>query len=66
MTNNQYSHIGDSVPTTDSQDKLSLEVEKALLFSLEKRGLITTGQRDQCILELEKQYMKELQKLQLA
>ena len=56
----EFVYIGDPVPELNEQEhaKFLLNVQKSILFSLEKRGLLTGNQRERCLTALEQQYSR--------
>lgn len=56
----EFVYIGDPVPELNEQEhaKFLLNVQKSILFSLEKRGLLTGTQRERCLTALEQQYSR--------
>ncbi len=57
LSHREFFYAGEDVPELNSREsrEFLFNIQKALLLSLEKRMLITTAQREQCIIELEKQ-----------
>ena len=55
MKHKEYIYAGESVPeiTEQEQGEFLLNVQKAILFSLEKRNLLTQAQRESCCEKLE-------------
>lgn len=53
----EFVYVGDTVPEITEQEhsEFLLELQKAILASLEKRGLLTHLQYTQCLDEIEKQ-----------
>ena len=56
----EFVYIGDPVPELNEQEhaKFLLNVQKSILFSLEKRDLLTGTQRERCLTALEQQYSR--------
>ncbi len=65
MRHTEYVYTGDPIPQINEQANMAFLVnfQKSILFSLEKRNLLTRSQREKCVAELEKQY-SEYQKNQ--
>ncbi len=61
MSHREFFYVGEDIPEYSLQEngEFLLNVQKALLMSLEKRKLITSAQRERCIAELEKQRERE-------
>lgn len=57
MSHREFYYVGEDFPEQSIREnkEFLLNVQKALLMSLEKRMLISAAQREQCIDELEKQ-----------
>jgi len=53
----EFVYVGDPAPEINEQEHAAflLNMQRAILFSLEKRKLLTASQRDRCIDMLEKQ-----------
>ena len=58
MKHREFVYVGDPVPQLNEQEhaKFLLNVQKSILFSLEKRNLLTGSQRERCLTILENQY----------
>lgn len=54
----EFVYIGDSVPELNEQEHAAflMNIQKAILFSLEQRKLLTAYQRECCIIELEQRH----------
>ncbi len=65
MRRTEYVYTGEPIPELNEQENMAFLVnfQKSILFSLEKRNLLTRSQRERCVAELEKQY-SEYQKKQ--
>ena len=52
----EYVYAGDEVPKISEEEhaEFLLNVQRAILYSLEKKNLLTRTQRDRCLAELEK------------
>lgn len=51
-------YVGEPVPELNEQEHAAffMNMQKSILLSLEKRNLLTSLQRERCLLEIEKQY----------
>ena len=58
MKKRKYTYTGNSVPelTWQEHEEFFFLIQRAVLFSLEKRSLITSWQRERCLAELESRY----------
>lgn len=58
MKHREFIYVGDPVPEINEQEHAAflLNVQKAILFSLEKRSLLTGSQRERCLTALENGY----------
>lgn len=63
MKPREFIYVGDPVPELNEQEHAAflLNVQKAILLSLEKRSLLTASQRDRCITELEQRQIRSHQ-----
>lgn len=54
----EFISVGDPVPELNEQEHAAflMNLQKAILLSLEQRKLLTHSQREHCLVELEKQY----------
>lgn len=54
----EFVYVGDSVPELNEREHAAflMNIQHAILLSLEKRKLLTSSQRERCLLVLEKQY----------
>lgn len=61
LTHREFVYVGDSVPKITEQDYAAflLQLQKAMLASLEKRELLSHSQYGRCIEELETQYRRK-------
>lgn len=61
MKHRDFIYAGDPVPELNEQEHAAflLNIQKSILFSLEKRKLLTPHQRERCMAELEKQEIKK-------
>ena len=64
MKPNDSVYVGDPVPDLmePQYSEFLLQLQKSILYSLEKRNLLTHAQKECCIAEIEKQYTKERSK----
>ena len=64
MKPKEYVYVGEPVPDLMEQQysEFLLHLQKSILYSLEKRNLLTHAQKERCITEIEKQYTKERSK----
>ena len=64
MKPKEYVYVGEAVPDLMEQQysEFLLHLQKSILYSLEKRNLLTHAQKERCIAEIEKQYTKERSK----
>ena len=55
----KYVYTGDPIPTLTQQEHAAFQfdLQKAILLSLEKENVLTTAQRNRCLIALEKQYL---------
>lgn len=58
MKHREFIYVGDPVPELNEREHAAflMNIQKSILFSLEKRRLLTSSQRERCLLELEKRY----------
>lgn len=58
MSHHDYIYAGDPIPELSEKESASffLNLQKAIIYSLEKRSLLTSAQRSRCIARLEKQH----------
>lgn len=56
MKRKEFIYNGEPIPKIDEQKYAAflVNIQKAILLSLEKRNLITKTQQERCVLELEK------------
>lgn len=54
----EFVYVGDPAPEINEQEHAAflMNMQRAILLSLEKRKLLTASQRERCMVELEKQY----------
>ena len=59
-------YAGETVPDLNGTEyaEFQLHLKKAILFSLEKRNLLTHFQAEECVTETEKHHMKDSSKHQ--
>ena len=64
MKPKEYVYVGEPVPDLmePQYSEFLLHLQKSILYSLEKRNLLTHAQKERCIVEIEKQYTKECSK----
>ena len=57
MAQKNYRYIGESIPELCIKENAAflLHLQRALIASLVKRGLLTASQQDRCMAELERQ-----------
>lgn len=62
MKPNEYVIVHEPMTDLNEQEQavFLLSLQKAILYSLEKRGLLTGWQRELCVAELEQQYERSL------
>lgn len=58
MEHREFVSVGEPVPMLNGQEYTAFfrNLQRAVLLSLEKQGLLTAPQREHCQLELEKQH----------
>ncbi len=58
LQHREFVYVGDSAPEINEQEHAAflMNMQRAILLSLEKRNLLTVSQRERCIAALEKQY----------
>lgn len=58
MKHREFIYVGEPVPELNEREHAAflMNIQRAVLLSLEKRDLLTASQRERCLLELEKQY----------
>ena len=58
MKHREFLYVGAPIPKLNERDypEFFLNIQKAIILSLEKRNLLTASQRELCLLELEKQH----------
>ncbi len=56
MKHREFVYVGEPVPELNEREYAAflMNIQRSILFSLEKRNLLTTSQRERCLLELEK------------
>ncbi len=65
LKHREFVYVGDPAPEINEQEHAAflMNMQRAILLSLEKRELLTASQRERCITALEKQY-SQIQKKQ--
>ena len=65
LKHREFVYVGDLAPEINEQEHAAflMNMQRAILLSLEKRNLLTASQRERCMVELEKQY-RQIQKKQ--
>ena len=65
LKHREFVYVGDPAPEINEQEHAAflMNMQRAILLSLEKRNLLTASQRERCMVELEKQY-RQIQKKQ--
>ncbi len=65
LKHREFVYVGDPAPEINEQEHTAflMNMQRAILLSLEKRNLLTASQRERCMVELEKQY-RQIQKKQ--
>ena len=60
LKHREFIYVGNPIPDLDQPEHADflLNVQKAILYSLEKRKFLTLSQRLRCIDELEKKYIQ--------
>lgn len=68
MKHREFVYVGEPIPELNGQEHAAflMNIQRAILLSLEKRNLLTASQRERCLLELEKQYCLNRRKQRLA
>ena len=63
MAQKEYLYIGGPIPQLSKKENAAflLNLQRALIASLKKRGLLTASQHDRCMMELERQYQMSAQ-----
>ncbi len=58
LKHREFIYVGEPVPELNEREHAAflMNFQRSILLSLEKRDLLTTSQRERCLLELEKQY----------
>lgn len=58
MKYREFVYVGEPVPELNEREHAAflVNIQKSILLSLEKRNLLTTSQRERCLIELEKRY----------
>lgn len=58
MKHREFVYVGEPVPELNEQEHEAflMNIQTAVLLSLEKRNLLTASQRERCLLELEKRH----------
>lgn len=56
MKHREFVYVGEPVPELNEREHAAflMNMQRSILFSLEKRNLLTASQRERCLLELEK------------
>lgn len=57
MEHRDFIYVGDPAPELNGREHAAflMNIQKAALLSLEKRGLLDASQRERCVVELERQ-----------
>ncbi len=57
MKHREFIYVGEPIPELNERKHAAflVNIQKAILLSLEKQNLLTVSQRERCLLELEKQ-----------
>lgn len=57
----EYVYVGESIPELNAQEHRDFLIllEKAVLYSLENRNLISRNQRDRCLIGIDNLYAKD-------
>lgn len=55
MKHREFVYVGEPVPELNGREHAAflMNMQRSILFSLEKRNLLTASQRERCLLELE-------------
>lgn len=58
MKHREFIYTGEPIKELNKQEHAAflMHLQKSVLFSLEKRNLLTTSQRERCFLALQKEY----------
>lgn len=58
MKHREFIYVGDPIPELNEQEHAAflMNIQRAILLSLEKRNLLTASQQKHCLLALEKQH----------
>lgn len=58
MKHRDFFYVGEPVPELNEREhaEFLMNIQRAVILSLEKRNLLTASQRERCLLEIEKQY----------
>ena len=61
MKNKEYVYIGEPLPELNWQEhtQFLMHLEKAVLYSLEKRVLISRSERKRCLIEIDALHARE-------
>lgn len=64
MKHREFVYVGEPVPELNEQEHEAflMNIQTAVLLSLEKRNLLTASQRERCLLELEKRHRSNQKK----
>ncbi len=56
MKHREFVYVGEPVLELNEREHAAffMNIQRSILFSLEKRNLLTASQRERCLLELEK------------
>ena len=67
MKHREFIYVGKPVPELNGQEYAAffMNFQRSILLSLEKRNLLTSSQRERCLIELEKQYRLKRKKYPL-
>lgn len=68
MKNREFVYVGEPISELNEREHATflMNIQRALLLSLEKRNLLTASQRERCLLELEKQHSLDQKKQRRA
>ena len=58
MKHREFVYVGEPIPELNEREYAAflMNIQRAILLSLEKRNLLTASQRKRCLLEIEKQH----------
>ncbi|MDO4344458.1 MAG: hypothetical protein Q4C50_06595 [Eubacteriales bacterium] len=68
MKYREFVYVGDAVSELNEQEHAAflMNIQKSIVLSLEKSGMLTSSQRERCLIALEEQYSQNQKKRRRA